>query len=151
METIISTELFDLIRFNDAPEREAVIYITSRDFDGGAQSIYTELDTSISFYELRVDNWDDNLTPWAADAKMKGRAFGGDGGKLLESIISDVIPVVGSQSAWLYHIVSCLSHLILFHFQRSPASSTALKSSLRLGIPYPKEILWLSEGHIDQV
>lgn len=102
METIISTELFDLIRFNDAPEREAVIYITSRNFDGGAQAIYTELDTSISFYELRVDNWDDNLTPWAADAKMKGRAFGGDGGKLLESIISDVIPVVGSQSARLY-------------------------------------------------
>ncbi len=102
MNTVLSTELFDLIKYNDQPGRDAVIYITSKNFEGDALNIYNELGDDVCFYELRVDNWDANLTPWVADAKMKGRAFGGGAKKLLDSITDIVIPVVNKHSDNIY-------------------------------------------------
>lgn len=96
METLIKEELFDLIRYSYVPDGDVVIYITSKNFDGGALEIANKVCAGISFYELRVDNWDDNLTPWKADPKMKGRVFGGKGRGLLEKIKDSVIPALGN-------------------------------------------------------
>ncbi|MCQ2531237.1 MAG: hypothetical protein MJ093_00850 [Saccharofermentans sp.] len=102
MDNLITTELFDLYRYNHAPKGDVVIYITSKDFDGGAGAIFDTLKSNISFYELRVANWDDNLTPWAADAKMKGRTFGGKASSLLKEILNEVMPLVRNDATKVY-------------------------------------------------
>lgn len=102
METLIQNKLFDLKRLNYAPTGDAVIYVTSKNFDGGAERISNSISSSVSFYELSVENWDDNLTPWEADPKMKGRIFGGNAKNLLDAITSEVIPVVKGTSAKVF-------------------------------------------------
>lgn len=102
MDNLITTDLYDLIRYSYVPEGDVVIYISSRNFDGGAGNICDKLSREISFYELRVDNWDDNLTPWSADAKMKGRVFGGNASQLLSMILEEVIPRVKVSGAKIF-------------------------------------------------
>lgn len=97
-QKLITNELFDLICHRLVPGEDAVIYITSRNFDGGAKAICDELNHDVSFYELCVDNWDDNLTPWEADPKMKGRLFGGKASILLETVINEVVPLIKLQN-----------------------------------------------------
>lgn len=94
MDKIITTELYDLIRHIHTPGTDVVLYITSRNFDSDAAGICDKLSREVNFYELRVDNWDDNLTPWAADAKMKGRTFGGNAADLLSAVLREIIPEV---------------------------------------------------------
>jgi len=102
MDVLISNSLFDLIRYRDVPDGDAVVYITSKNFDGGAQLVCDKTSCDVSFYELRVDNWDDNLTPWAVDAKMKGRTFAGRADALLAQVVREVVPVVRANASKLY-------------------------------------------------
>lgn len=78
----------------------AVIYITNSQFGDAGEKIAKELEQIVSapftFCELSVDNWDKYLTPWKADANMKGRTFEGLANELLQSIEANVIPKIRS-------------------------------------------------------
>lgn len=95
MEEIMSDIVHFLTNEDHAP---VVLYITNENFefqgDAVCESVKRMTGISFDFCELPVANWDDCLTPWAADPKMKGRSFTGGGKHLLEMIGKKVIPLI---------------------------------------------------------
>ena len=76
----------------------AVLYISSDHFGESGKCIADELTKKVenrfSFYELVVKDWDCYLTPWEAESNIKGRHFEGQAGKLLESIMTNILPKI---------------------------------------------------------
>lgn len=91
----MTDELHFLTREDHAP---VVLYITNENFEFQGDAVYEKVKqmTGIpfDFCELPVANWDDCLTPWAADVQMKGRSFTGGGKQLLEMVGKNVIPLI---------------------------------------------------------
>lgn len=75
-----------------------VIYISNEQFGNAGQEIKdnVELTTEVpfTFLELVVSDWDKYLTPWQAEAGMKGREFQGWAKELLSSIEENVITII---------------------------------------------------------
>lgn len=95
--------------FCERKKGPCVIYITGSFINYEVREIYQRaLQTSgikdYVFCELMVEAWDDMLTPWPADAGMKGRAFTGKGILLLKEIKEKLLPYLKEQFPDCNHI-----------------------------------------------
>lgn len=79
-----------------------VIYISNDQFGKSATIINDGIkaiaDIPFNLCELTVYDWDTYLTPWKADAFMKGRTFNGQAAFLLQSLENDIIRAINDFS-----------------------------------------------------
>lgn len=105
---LIDTEEFKFRLLSDSWEKKVVIYISSPHFDDAGEKVRGEVTRRLAdiggdaprlaLCELQIADWDRYLTPWEADAGMKGRRFAGFGADLLDFLRTQVVPAITQQT-----------------------------------------------------
>lgn len=95
---IVEASEYSLKRLSTSWTQSIVLYISNEQFGDAGEQIKKSLEKSVgvtfTLCELLVKDWDRYLTPWEADANMKGRVFCGQAATLLTSLENTVLPAL---------------------------------------------------------
>ena len=96
--TIAQTTEYTLNLLSDHWSGPVIIFVSNKQFGDLGERIKVKLEETVkndfTLCELLVLDWDKHLTPWKADANMKGRNFLGNGVELLRNLQESVYPKI---------------------------------------------------------
>lgn len=82
-------------------EGPAIIYISHEQFGNAGERILNglarQVENPFTFYELLVEDWDKELTPWTTDFSMGNRVFQGQAAELLLELRDQFVPEIQKQ------------------------------------------------------